>query len=140
MKRLFCVLMAIVMLVLTGCGSFKVYDINEIVPPLIDVTTQYPYTEKITVTNCTTGETQEFTEGSDHDLIRMQFEGIEAVREKVKNTQEFTPLFVITFHTTEGKTDIQLLDNSYRFIIDGYLYDALRAKIDIVFFENLFLK
>lgn len=132
--------MAVVMLVLTGCGSFKVYHINDIVPPLIDMTTQYPYTEKITVTNCTTGETLEYTEGSDHDLIRMQLEGIEAVREKVKDNEKYQPLFVITFHTTEGKTDVQLLDNSYRFIIDGYLYDALRSKIDIVFFENLFLK
>ena len=139
-KRITAALLVLIMLTLSGCGSFKVYDINEIIPPLIDVTTQYPYTEKITVTKCDTGETLEFTEGADHDLIRMQFEGIPAIREKLKASASVNPLYEVTFYTTEGSVTVSVLENKFNFAIDGYMYETMRSAIDLLFFENLFLK
>lgn len=139
-KRIFTVFLAIWMLTLAGCGSLKVYDMNEILPPLIDVTTQYPYTEKITVKNCVTGEILEFTEGDDHDLIRMRFEGIQAIREKMKSSADIAPLYEVTFHTTGEDFTVSLLENQYYFVIGGYKYEAIRSGIDLLYFENLFLQ
>lgn len=136
MKKVICTAVLLcILFCLAGCGSFKVYEMNDILPPLVDITTQYPYTEKITVTNCSTGETLEFTEGTDHNLIRMRLEGIQAIREKVKD--EITPLYEITFFTTDGTTAVSIL-SEYDCVIDGYRYEALRSSVDLIYFENLF--
>lgn len=123
------------LLCLAGCGSFRVYQFDEIIPPLWDITTQNPYTEKICVTNCSTGETLEYTEGDDHDMIRMRLEGIQAIREKDKG--DSSPLYEITFYTTDGTTSISVL-SEYDCVIDGYRYEALRSGFDLLYFEALF--
>jgi len=136
-KRLAAALLVLVLLSLSGCGFLKVYNLDEILPPLIDITTQYPYTEKITVTNCLTGEALEFTEGKDHDLIRMRLEGIQAIREKAKASDD-QPLFEITFTTTDGIFSVKILENGYHLVIDGYNYETLGSAVDLLYFENLF--
>ena len=94
----------------------------------------------ITVKNCTTGEILEFTEGDDHDLIRMRFEGIQAIREKMKSSADISPLYEVTFHTTGDDLTVSLLENQYYFVIGGYKYEAIRSGIDLLYFENLFLQ
>ena len=137
MKRVLSILLVIsALLALSGCGSFKVYQMNDILPPLVDITTQYPYTEKITVTECSSGKSLEFTEGADHDMIRMRFEGIQAIREKPKSDDP-APLFDIVFTTTDSTVAISVL-SEYAFLYDGYKYEILRSGIDLIYFENLF--
>lgn len=138
MKKIFRIpVLLCILLCLVSCGSFRVYSFDELLPPLMDITTQYPYTEKITVTCCTNGETVEYTEASDQDMLRMRLQGIQAIREKAKN--ENAPLYEITFHTTEGVLKIAVL-SEYDCIIDGYRYEALRSGFDLLYFEDLFIQ
>lgn len=134
MKRIISVLILLCALLLSGCGALSSYNLGDILPPLWDITTQYPYTEKITVNNCATGESLEFTDSSDLNQIRMQLEGIECMREKKTGD---SPLFEITFHTTDGNYEIEIL-SEYYYMFDGYRYNALGNGVDLVFFQNLF--
>lgn len=137
MKKLLTEILLFLSVVLfVSCGSLQTYNIGDLIPDLWDVTTQYPYTEKITVTNCATGDSVEFTDSSDMNMICMQLEGIECIREKPKGE---APLFEITFQTTNSRTTLEIL-SEYYYIFDGYRYNAVGNGVDLVFFNNLFIK
>ncbi len=126
-----------VVMCLGGCRKTPgLYVLDDYIPELMDVTTQYPYVEKISVTDCASGNTVEFTDGVTHDIIRMQFEGIQCIREKT-GAADYGPLFTVTFYTTDGETTVYVLSKS-EYIIGEYLYEAMTAGVDVVFFENLF--
>lgn len=133
MKKFLSVILLSVM-VLTGCGSLTTYDLGELIPELWDITTQYPYTEKITVTDCTNGTVLEFTDSSDMSNIRMQLEGIACIREKEEGT---APLYEITFHTTAGTESIEIL-SEYYYMFGGYRYNAVGAGVDLIYLAGLF--
>lgn len=136
MKRLIFILTAVLTLVLlVSCDAPGVYKLDESLPALIDSSTQYPYTTEIRVTKESTGETLSFTDGVDHDRIRMQFEGIKSIRER--DDGSLTAEYSVTFVTTDGEKTIQIV-SSEDYIMDGYHYEVMRSGIDMFFFEGLF--
>ena len=134
MKRILILLLSLGIF-LISCGTPGVYLLDDYLPKLIDPATQYPYTEKITVTQCSTGKVLEFMEGSDHDLIRMRLEGIQCIREK--DSGALMPLYTIEFTTTEGIVTLQIA-SEYDYILDGYVYEAMRSSVDLLYFDGLF--
>ncbi len=135
MKKIFAMLMLLLML--TACGTPGLYVLDDYIPELIDIETQYPYTEKITVMNCTTGAELEYTDGEMHDNIRMHFEGIQCTRDKVKENAVYTPLYEVTFYATDMTTTVTVLSDS-AYLIGGYRYDAITSGVDLMYLENLF--
>ena len=134
MKRTMILLLSLTIL-MTACGTPGVYVLDEYLPVLIDPATQYPYTEKITVTETATGKVLEYTEGTDHDRIRMRLEGIQCIREK--DDGSYTPVYTVAFTTTEGVVTVGIA-SEYDFILDGYHYEAMRSSADLYFFAGLF--
>ncbi|MGN1347234.1 MAG: hypothetical protein ACI4V1_10655 [Eubacteriales bacterium] len=136
MKRFFAPLVTL-LLFLTACGTPGLYLLEDELPVLMDITTQYPYTEKITVTDCASGEVREYIDGAAHDRIRMQFEGIQCIREKKNAGTDSAPQFEVTFYTTDGQTTVTILSAS-AYLIGEYRYDAMTSGVDLVYFRNLF--
>ena len=143
MKRILCTLAAAVMVLGTaaGCGETRVYNLSDVLPPLMDLETQYPYVERITVTDLATGETVRYTEPAEHNLIRMQFEQKECVREK--GTPTVTEGYSVTFITTDGKMEVIVpaAADAYQapsVYINGYEYEFLLYGVDLPFFAGLF--
>lgn len=134
MKRTLLLLLALAIF-MVSCGTPGVYLLDDYLPVLIDPSTQYPYTEKITVTNCSTGAVLAFTDGSSHDLIRMRLEGIQCMRSK--DDGSLTPLYTVEFTTTEGVVTLHIA-SEYDYILDGYHYEALRSSVDLLYFDGLF--
>ena len=136
MKKFLSLLM--IALMLTACGTPGLYVLDDEIPELINITTQYPYTEKITVVNCADGSTLEYTDAKMHDNLRMNFEGIQCIREKIDETAVYTPQFEVTFHTTDGEVTVTVLSDS-AYLLNGYRYDAITSGVDLVYFTNLFV-
>jgi len=142
MKRIVLLLMAALFILpgLTGCQEPMVYNLSELIPELMDIETQYPYVEKIIVTDTETGEQMEFTEGVDHDRIRMQFQDLQCIREKESGS---VPGYLVSFVTTDGTTDVLVVsrEGSYltnAVVIGGYRYECLISGVDQTFFAGLF--
>ena len=55
MKRNFRILLTVLLAVLCLAGCASDIFLDEVIPELIDITTQYPHVEKVTVTNGATG-------------------------------------------------------------------------------------
>lgn len=136
MKRNFRILLTVLLAVLclTGCASDIFLD--EVIPELIDITTQYPHVEKVTVVNNATGAGIEYTDPEMQDNIRMLFEGVQCTRKKGSVTAD-EPLFTVTFHALDGDTVIYVLSDSY-YEIGEYTYKAITFGVDLVYLENLF--
>lgn len=137
MKRNFRILLTVLLAVLclTGCASDIFLD--EVIPELIDITTQYPHVEKVTVTNGATGESIEYTDPDMQDNIRMMFEGVQCTRKKGNGVAADEPLFTVTFHALDGDTVIYVLSDSY-YEIGEYTYKAITFGVDLVYLESLF--
>ncbi len=134
------ILIAFLMLALflTACQNPPgMHILDESIPVLIDPTTQYPYTEKILVTDCASGETREYTDGQMHDNIRMRFEGIRCTREKIKEGKEYTPLYEVTFVATDTTVTVKVLSDS-AYLLDEYRYDAITSGVDLIYLGSLF--
>ena len=138
-KRIFLSIVICLTLLFTGCDTLKVYNFSEMLPPLMDIETQYPYTVKITVTESVTGESVEFNEGRDHELIRMQLEGIQSIRDKYDVEEHGEPRYTVEFQTTTGKFTLVIL-SEVDFLIDGYHYESVRSGADLYYFASLFAK
>ena len=126
---------------LTSCGELTAYNLEDYLPPLYDIETQYPYVEKIIVTKTETGEIVEFTEWSDHNRIRMMFEEMKcARREKAPDTTVgFTVSFVTVNETVE--LFIPLAEGQYQadyVYIGAYEFEFLANGVDTFYFESLF--
>ena len=115
--------------------STAVYTLGDVLPELIDVTTQDPYVESVTVFETESQRSVTFTDGITHNNIRMQFEGIECTREKSK--KDYPSLYTVTFSTTNGDVKVYIVSN-HEFIINGYLYKSIALELDLVYFEHLF--
>ena len=144
MKKYKIILTVVLLFVLaicqTGCRRTPgLYQLDDIIPELMDTQTQYPYTTAVVVNDKTTSEQIEFTEGVDHDKIRMQFEGIKCYLEKLAPTYNYRDgvKFTVTFVTTDGDVSIEVISKD-TCVIDGYIYHAMTSGIDLVFFESLF--
>lgn len=124
-----------VCLLLVSCSAAKVYSLDEYLPPLMDITTQLPYTESISVTETASGKTIEFTTGEELDQIRMKLEGIECSRHKI--TDESDPIYKITFSTTDGDVAVDVISEK-AFNIGEYRFSSLALDIDLFYFEKLF--
>jgi len=137
MKRKFMILSALLLaaVFLTGCASD--YFLDEILPELIDISTQYPHVEKVTVTNGATGESIEYTDPKMQDNIRMIFEGVQCTRSKGGGVPADGVLFTVTFHTVDGDTAVYVLSKS-SYVIGEYTYEAITFGVDTVYLENLF--
>ena len=122
-------------LLLIGCDAPGVYRMDDVLPPLIDAKTQYPYVESITVEQASSGKTLELTAPAELDKLRMQFEGIKAIREKTEGETEY--LYRVTFFTTDGEMQLFIVSGE-QYVMDGYLYEIMRAGIDLVYFDSLF--
>ena len=109
MKRKFMILSALLLaaVFLTGCASD--YFLDEVIPELIDISTQYPHVEKVTVTNGATGESVEYTDPKMQDNIRMIFDGVQCTRSKGSGVPADGVLFTVTFHTVDGDTAAQIV-------------------------------
>ncbi|MGN1408795.1 MAG: hypothetical protein ACI4XJ_01330 [Eubacteriales bacterium] len=129
------VIILICIFVLISCDSPGVYKLDDYLPPLMDITTQYPYITSIEVTEESSGVTLEFTEGKELDSIRMRFEGIKCIREKDGGDNEI--LYTVTFHTTDADFTIGI-SSAEDYIIDGYHYEAMRSGVDLLYFGGLF--
>jgi len=134
MRRITVLLLALTV-VLCSCMTPGVYILDENLPVLIDPATQYPYTEKITVTDHASGKVLEYTDGISHDQIRMRLEGIRCIREK--DDGSYTPLYTVEFTTTEGVVTLGIA-SAYDYILDGYHYEAMRSSVDLFYFAGLF--
>ena len=137
MKRNFWILLTAVLAVfcLAGCASDIFLD--EVIPELMDITTQYPHVEKVTVVNGATGESIEYTDPEMQDNIRMMFEGVQCTRRKGSGVAADEPLFTVTFHAVDGDTVIYVLSGS-SYVIGEYTYKAITFGVDTVYLENLF--
>lgn len=138
MKRKFWILLTSVLAaaLLTGCTA-TAYFLDEVIPELIDISTQYPHVEKVTVTNGATGESIEYTDPEMHDNIRMIFEGVQCTRKKSDAVAADGVLFTVTFHAVDGDTVIYVLSES-TYVIGEYTYKAITFGVDTVYFDNLF--
>ena len=132
--RKFAAVLVLISLVLTACSSLKSYVLGDIIPPLYDISTQTVYVEKVSLTNHSTETTVEFDSASDHDLIGMQFEGINCTRKK--NTEERTPIYTVTFTTRDGDFILDVISES-EFVIGEYYYEAVRFSVDLPVLESL---
>lgn len=127
-------IMLICLLLFSSCST-GVYTLGDVLPELIDITTQYPYVESITVFETASQRSVTFTDGITHNNIRMQFEGIQCTREKSKG--DYPSLYTVTFSTTEGDVKVYIVSN-HEFLINGYLYTSIALELDLVYFEHLF--
>ena len=135
------VLLLIFAICFTGCRKTPgLYQLDDIIPKLMDTKTQYPYTTSVVVEKDSTGERLDYTEGTDHDKIRMQFEGIKCYRDKLTESDDYEDgvQYTVTFVTTDGEVAIEVISKD-TCIIDGYVYHAMTSGIDILFFDNLFV-
>ena len=139
MKQKFAILAALLLaaVFLTGCASD--YFLDEVIPELIDISTQYPHVEKVTVTNGATGESVEYTDPKMQDNIRMIFEGVQCTRSKGSGVPADGVLFTVTFHTVDGDTAVYVLSQS-SYVIGEYTYKAITFGVDTVYLENLFVE
>lgn len=140
MKKIGLMMLSVLLVFLNvGCTELVVYNLSDIIPELMDMETQYPYVEKIIVTKIETGNSVTFTEGTDHDKIRMQFEEMQCVRKK--STAEVTSGYSVNFITTDGNTEVIIHGTDYqaKFVTIGdYQYELLINGIDITFFAAMF--
>ena len=132
--RKFAAVLVLLALIFTACASMKSYLLGDVLPPLYDISTQTVYVTKVSVTNHTSDKTVEFDSASDHDLIRMQFEGINCTREE--NTAERAPIYTVTFTTRDGNFILDVISES-EFVIGEYYYEAVRFSADLLVLESL---
>lgn len=119
----------------TGCASDIFLD--EVIPELMDITTQYPHVEKVTVVDGATGESIEYTDPEMQDNIRMMFEGVQCTRKKGSSSYVDEPRFTVTFHALDGDTVIEVYSGMI-YEIGEYTYKAITFGVDMVYLENLF--
>ncbi len=136
MKKLTSILLTAVMLLmlLTSCDAPGTYKISDLLPPLIDSKTTYPYITSVDVVRESDGASVTLT-GGDIDTVRMQLEGIKGSRKK--DDGSFPPTYTVTFHTTDSDYTFGLSDK-YNMTHDGYIYLIIYSSVDMVYFENLF--
>ncbi len=144
MKRILVLFFAAVLVLfgLFACDKTTAYLLDDFIPPLMDKETQYPYVTEITVTDIATGEIKTFTDGTDHNRIRMIFEELECVRTKAE--AEVVAGYAVTFVTTEESVTITIpMAESYlaRYVYIGeYEFEILRSGVDTAYFTSLFAK
>jgi len=142
MKRRVCLLSVFLLLLgLVSCGELTAYDLDDFIPPLMDIETQYPYVEKIIVTKTETGETVEFTEGEDHNNIRMLFEEMKCVRRE--KAPEVNTGFNVSFVTTKETVNVFIPVEAEQYqagyvYIGEYEFEFLANGVDTFYFESLF--
>lgn len=140
MKRALCLFIALILsLSAISCGTPGLYVIDELIPPLIDISTQYPCLEKITVFSSDTQTELEFTEGTELDNIRMRFEGIKCIREKLPDAADHPSAYTVAFFTSDSEVKIYLVSESVC-IINDYKYEAMTSGFDFMYFAGLFDK
>ncbi len=132
-----CLILLLALLCLSGCSSAVIHDFDDLLPPLIDITTQYPYITSIVVGDVQSNDMVTLTDGVDMDTMRMQFEGIRALRKKADDTE--TALYTVCFVTTDGNFQIDVISET-EFVIDGYYYEAVRFGTDLYYLGSLFGK
>ena len=132
--RKFAAIFVSLALILTSCSSLKAYLLSDIIPPLYDISTQTVYVDSVTLTNHTSDVTVEFDSASDHDLIRMQFEGIKCSREE--NLETRSPLYTVIFATRDGDFILEVISDC-EFVIGEYYYEAVRFNVDLLVLESL---
>ena len=137
MKRKFMILSALLLAAVFLTSRASDYFLDEVIPELIDISTQYPHVEKVTVTNGATGESVEYTDPKMQDNIRMIFEGVQCTRSKGSGVPAEGVLFTVTFHTVDGDTVVEVLSQS-SYVIGEYTYKAITFGVDTVYLENLF--
>lgn len=120
---------------LISCDAPGVYKLDDHLPPIMDITTQYPYVTSIEVTDNSSGVTLEFTEEKELGSIRMRFEGIKCIREN--DSVEHEILYTVVFHTTDSDFTIEIYSET-DYVIDGYHYEAMRFSVDLFYFNALF--
>ncbi len=136
MKKLISALLITVMflLLLSSCDAPGTYKIGDLLPPLIDAKTAYPYITSVDVVRESDGASVTLT-GGDIDTVRMQLEGIKGSRKK--DDGSFPPAYTVTFHTTDADYTFGLADK-YNMTHDGYIYLIIYSSVDLVYFEALF--
>lgn len=132
MKKVIIILSLLILL--TGCQPPGLYILGDYLPPQVNVKTQLHYIETIIVTDCSSGESFEYTGKSDQELIYTQFEKIPCIRKKYSGDD--TPLYKIEFVTADGVTTLSVL-SEYEFILDGYRYEAMRYHVDLFVLKEL---
>lgn len=140
MKRKFLALLSAVLIIcgMTGCMA-TAYFLDEVLPELMDISTQLPNVETVTVVNGATGESIEYTDPEMHDNIRMIFEGVQCTRQKGNAAAADDVAFTVTFHAVNGDTVIYVLSES-SYVIGEYTYKAITFGVDLVYLENLFVE
>ncbi len=142
MKRIPILLSLLIITVgLVSCGELRAYDLDDFIPPLMNIETQYPYVEKIVVAKTETGESVELTEWADHNNVRMQFEEQKCVRRE--STKEITEGFSVTFYTTDGEVTVRIPVEAEAYQADyvyigEYEFEMLANGVDTFYFESLF--
>lgn len=136
MKKFYAAFLIIICLFsFASCDAPGVYKLDDYLPPLIDITTQYPYITSIEVTDNTSGASLEFVDSANLDSIRMRLEGIKCIREK--DDGSYPIVYTIVFNTTDSVFTIGIAsENDY--VIDGYHYEAMRSGVDMLYFAGLF--
>ena len=126
---------------LMSCGEVTAYYLEDFIPPLMDINTQYPYVQKIVVTKTETGETAEFTEWADHNKIRMMFEEMRCVRRE--KSAETTMGFTVSFITTNETVDLFIPAEEGQYQADyvyigEYEFEFLANGVDTFYFDSIF--
>ena len=144
MKRFVLLFTVLILTVgLMSCGDLTAYDLEDFIPPLMNIETQYPYVEKIIITKTETGETAEFTEWADHNRIRMLFEEMKCARRE--KAPEVATGFQISFVTVNETVDVfvPVENGAYQanyVYIGEYEFEPLVKGVDIFYFESIFAK
>jgi len=126
---------------LISCGEVTAYYLDDFIPPLMDSNTQYPYVQKIIVEKTGTGETVEFTEGVDHNRIRMLFEEMRCIRRE--KSAETVVGFKVSFVTTNETVDLFIPAEEGQYQADyvyigEYEFELLANGVDVFYFESIF--
>lgn len=133
MKKRLAILLLSAVLLLTGCGA---YFLDEVLPELMDISTQYPNVESVTVTELASGDTVTYAEPDMQDNIRMLFEGVQCTREKTTVGAE-DAVYTVEFKAQDGDTVIYVISGSEH-VIGEYKYKAITFGVDMIYLENLF--
>lgn len=133
MKKRLAILLLSAVLLLTGCGA---YFLDEVLPELMDISTQYPNVESVTVTELASGDTVTYAEPDMQDNIRMLFEGVQCTREKTTVGAE-DAVYTVEFKAQDGDTVIYVISGS-EYVIGEYKYKAITFGVDMIYLENLF--
>lgn len=141
MKKIGVILAVFLCALLCGCTSLWTYELDDVLPPVLDEYTLLPQIESLTVTRESDGA-QITLSGTDVEALMMCFENIVCVRKK---SPPPAAAYVVEFVMTDP-TDVRApliigevkSSRASSFGVGEYLYESINMQMDVRYLEQLF--